>query len=258
MNRKMGRIATLLFVATSIICVSLSSYAHSGRTDSNGGHKDDKNKSGLGSYHYHCGGHPAHLHPNGVCPYSSTSSKKSSTTSSSSKSSSKTSSSASTTSTKTTTVKATKIEINEGIDSIYIGESETLTFTISPSNVTNKKVTWKSSNEDIATVSSTGKVIAKGEGKVKITVSTSNGKTDTIEINIIEEKKEVEVVEVIEENDVIETSATVNISNINNNTYNSVSTVNDSEEDSAAGGIVLLGLAGGGYWLYRKNKKKKE
>ena len=27
--------------------------------------------SGLGSYHYHCGGHPAHLHDGGVCPYSS-------------------------------------------------------------------------------------------------------------------------------------------------------------------------------------------
>lgn len=50
------------------------SEAHSGRTDSSGGHKDNKNKSGLGSYHYHCGGHEAHLHPNGVCPYSSTSS----------------------------------------------------------------------------------------------------------------------------------------------------------------------------------------
>lgn len=47
--------------------------AHSGRTDSRGGHKDNKNKSGLGSYHYHCGGHPAHLHPDGVCPYSSNS-----------------------------------------------------------------------------------------------------------------------------------------------------------------------------------------
>ncbi len=46
--------------------------AHSGRTDSSGGHRDNKNKSGLGSYHYHCGGHPAHLHPNGVCPYDST------------------------------------------------------------------------------------------------------------------------------------------------------------------------------------------
>ena len=32
--------------------------AHSGRTDSSGGHRDNKNKSGLGSYHYHCGGYP--------------------------------------------------------------------------------------------------------------------------------------------------------------------------------------------------------
>lgn len=46
------------------------SFAHSGRTDSRGGYKDNKNKSGLGYYHYHCGGHLAHLHPNGICPYS--------------------------------------------------------------------------------------------------------------------------------------------------------------------------------------------
>ena len=48
--------------------------AHSGRTDASGGHHDNKNVSGLGSYHYHCGGHPAHLHSGGVCPYSSSSS----------------------------------------------------------------------------------------------------------------------------------------------------------------------------------------
>lgn len=63
----------------------LTTEAHSGRTDSNGGHKDNKNASGLGYYHYHCGGYPAHLHKQGVCPYSSTSStsttKKSSTSS---------------------------------------------------------------------------------------------------------------------------------------------------------------------------------
>ncbi len=46
--------------------------AHSGRTDSSGGHRDNKNKSGLGSYHYHCGGNPAHLHDKGVCPYENT------------------------------------------------------------------------------------------------------------------------------------------------------------------------------------------
>ena len=32
--------------------------AHSGRTDASGGHHDNKNVSGLGSYHYHCGGFP--------------------------------------------------------------------------------------------------------------------------------------------------------------------------------------------------------
>ena len=51
---------------------AIEAEAHSGRTDSHGGHKDNKNKSGLGSYHYHCGGHSAHLHENGVCPYDTT------------------------------------------------------------------------------------------------------------------------------------------------------------------------------------------
>lgn len=50
-----------------MLCTS-ASFAHSGRTDSSGGHKDNKNKSGLGSYHYHHG-QSAHLHPNGVCEY---------------------------------------------------------------------------------------------------------------------------------------------------------------------------------------------
>lgn len=40
--------------------------AHSGRTDSNGGHR----VSATGEYHYHHG-YSAHQHPNGVCPYSS-------------------------------------------------------------------------------------------------------------------------------------------------------------------------------------------
>ena len=48
-------------------------FAHSGRTDSDGEHRDNKNKIGLGNYYYHCGGHPAHLYTNGVCPYSNNS-----------------------------------------------------------------------------------------------------------------------------------------------------------------------------------------
>lgn len=57
-------------ILTVILCLSLSvtAIAHPGRTDANGGHRDKKNASGLGSYHYHHG-YPAHLHPNGICPY---------------------------------------------------------------------------------------------------------------------------------------------------------------------------------------------
>lgn len=64
-------ISICVFLILIIMCNI--TFAHSGRTDSNGGHRDNKNKSGLGSYHYHCGGHPAHLHTNGVCPYSNNS-----------------------------------------------------------------------------------------------------------------------------------------------------------------------------------------
>ena len=61
----------LCIVAMSIVLIKFNSCsAHPGRTDSNGGHKDNKNVSGLGPYHYHCGGNPAHLHPDGICPYS--------------------------------------------------------------------------------------------------------------------------------------------------------------------------------------------
>lgn len=65
---------TIMLSNPSIITVNDTNVeAHGGRTDSSGGHKDNKNVSGLGSYHYHCGGNPAHLHDGGVCPYSSSS-----------------------------------------------------------------------------------------------------------------------------------------------------------------------------------------
>ena len=65
------KILTTILITASITIIGISVNAHSGRTDANGGHKDNQNKSGLGSYHYHCGGHPAYLHNNGICPYAS-------------------------------------------------------------------------------------------------------------------------------------------------------------------------------------------
>ena len=135
MRKNKLKIISILLIALSIISIGMNAYAHSGRTDSSGGHKDNNNKSGLGSYHYHCGGHPAHLHTNGVCPYSSSSSSSKSSTSSSS-------SSTKTTSTVPTTIVVTDIKINENVTSMKEGESQKLTATISPDDATDKNITW--------------------------------------------------------------------------------------------------------------------
>ena len=61
----MKKITILIFAILIIGVSTLSVFAHSGRTDSYGGHNDNIN----GGYHYHCGGYPEHQHPNGECPY---------------------------------------------------------------------------------------------------------------------------------------------------------------------------------------------
>lgn len=73
MKKKIAKRISVLFMSSMLAFSSVPGtvQAHSGRTDSSGGHHDNKNISGLGSYHYHCGGNPPHLHDGGVCPYSS-------------------------------------------------------------------------------------------------------------------------------------------------------------------------------------------
>lgn len=62
----MKKRAFVLWVIIASLMVSFCSvsFAHSGRTDANGGHYDHS----TGEYHYHHG-YPAHQHPNGICPY---------------------------------------------------------------------------------------------------------------------------------------------------------------------------------------------
>lgn len=55
------------------------------------------------------------------------------------------------------------------------GSTATLKATVSPSNASNKKVTWSSSNTSVATVSSSGVVTARSPGTATITVTTNDG-----------------------------------------------------------------------------------
>lgn len=51
----------IIAIIVSIYFSTCLVYAHGERTDA----------SGLGSYHYYCGGYQTHLHNGGICQYSS-------------------------------------------------------------------------------------------------------------------------------------------------------------------------------------------
>ena len=55
------------------------------------------------------------------------------------------------------------------------GDGASLTATIGPDDATDKRITWKSSDESIATVTSTGTVVAVKAGTVTITATTEDG-----------------------------------------------------------------------------------
>jgi uncharacterized protein YjdB len=72
-------------------------------------------------------------------------------------------------------VAVTGVSLNKYSLSMYENDSETLIATITPSNATNKAVSWSSSNSAVATVNSDGQVLAKAAGSAVITVTTSDG-----------------------------------------------------------------------------------
>ena len=67
------------------------------------------------------------------------------------------------------------VEISETALALTVGDYAYLTATVSPANASDKSVTWKSSNSDIATVSAAGKVTAVSAGTATITATTEDG-----------------------------------------------------------------------------------
>ena len=66
-------------------------------------------------------------------------------------------------------------EITLAALAIYVGESKAITATVKPDDATNKALTWKSSDESIATVDNTGKVTGKKIGTTTITATARDG-----------------------------------------------------------------------------------
>lgn len=84
-----------------------------------------------------------------------------------------------------TPVAVTGVKLNKDTLTVEKGKSGTLTATVEPNDATNKKVTWKSSDEKIATVDDQGNVTGVGVGKATITVTTEDGnKTATCAVEV--------------------------------------------------------------------------
>ena len=66
---------------------------------------------------------------------------------------------------------------------LEVGQTRTLTATVTPDNATDKTVTWTSSNDKVATVVD-GTVAAVGEGTATITATAANGKKDTCKVTV--------------------------------------------------------------------------
>ena len=80
-------------------------------------------------------------------------------------------------------IEVTSVSLNKSSLALEIGESETLTATVLPSNATDKSVTWTSSDQAVAMVAN-GEVTAVGSGIATITATVSNGKTATCRITV--------------------------------------------------------------------------
>lgn len=85
------------------------------------------------------------------------------------------------------------ITLNNSTLSLTTGQNFTLQAMLSPSNATNKEVTWESSDAGVAAVSKDGVVTAKKAGKATIVVKAADesGKYASCVVTVTEVKKEV-------------------------------------------------------------------
>ncbi|WP_429840782.1 Ig-like domain-containing protein [Brevibacillus sp. FIR094] len=81
----------------------------------------------------------------------------------------------------------TGVELEEEALTLRVGDTENLRATVKPTNATNKRVKWESSDSEIVEVDEEGKITAVAPGNATITVTTEDGsKTDSVEVIVKE------------------------------------------------------------------------
>lgn len=79
----------------------------------------------------------------------------------------------------------TSLKIQEGDQTIYVGETTQLTFLENPTSHKDVSFTWSSSNPEVASINKDGLLTAISKGSSTISITASNGVKDTINANIL-------------------------------------------------------------------------
>lgn len=82
----------------------------------------------------------------------------------------------------------TGLTVKENASTVKEGKTLKLEAAITPSNASNKKLTYTSSDKTVATVSSAGVVTAKKPGKAVITIKTTDGSAKTAKVTVTVEE----------------------------------------------------------------------
>lgn len=82
------------------------------------------------------------------------------------------------------TIKVTSVAVSPKTLNLEVGQTRTLTATVTPDNATDKTVTWTSSNDKVATVANDGTVTAVGAGTATITATAANGKKGACKVTV--------------------------------------------------------------------------
>ena len=90
------------------------------------------------------------------------------------------------TTTKPTVKKVTKVSLSKKSVVLVKGRSTTVKATVTPTNATNKKLKWTTSNAKVATVNQSGKITANGRGNATIKVMALDGsnKYATVKVTV--------------------------------------------------------------------------
>lgn len=83
-------------------------------------------------------------------------------------------------------VESVKVTVNK--TELKVGETTTAKAVVTPDNATDQTVSWTTSDESVITVDKDGQITAKKTGKANVIATASNGKTDKVEITVVEEK----------------------------------------------------------------------